>query len=149
MTSKHLGRKGLHLNKAGSTRIAKNINYKLRKFWWSFEHLNESLARFYINIFRPPINCDSLNSNYIVSSKSFAKDEVISTTNLSITDVTKNSVNSKPLITLNLHLMISRIWVLIYIGSRLKTPQESNSHKSILTQSEISLICLWISSKMK
>ena len=32
MTSKHLGRKGLHLNKAGSTLIAKNINYKLWKF---------------------------------------------------------------------------------------------------------------------
>ena len=30
-------------------------------------------------------------------SKSFAKDEMISTKNLSITDVTKNSVNSKPL----------------------------------------------------
>ena len=30
--SKHLGRKGLHLNKAGSTRLAKNIIYKLRKF---------------------------------------------------------------------------------------------------------------------
>ena len=32
-----------------------------------------------------------------MSSKSFAKDEIISTKNLSITDVTKNSVNSKPL----------------------------------------------------
>ena len=32
ITSKHLGRKGLHLNKAGSTRLAKNIIYKLRKF---------------------------------------------------------------------------------------------------------------------
>ena len=32
-----------------------------------------------------------------MSSKSFAKDEMISTKNLSITDVTKNSVNSKPL----------------------------------------------------
>ena len=31
ITSKHLGRKGLHLNKAGSTRLAKNI-HKLRKF---------------------------------------------------------------------------------------------------------------------
>ena len=61
------------------------------------EHLNESPARVSINISRPPISCDSLNSNYIVSSKSFAKDEMISTKNLSITDVTKNSVNSKPL----------------------------------------------------
>ena len=43
------------------------------------------------------ISCDSFNSNYIVSSKSFAKDEMISTKNLSITDVTKNSDNSKPL----------------------------------------------------
>ena len=49
------------------------------------------------NISRPPISCDSLNSNYIMSFKSFAKDEMISTKNLSITDVTKNSVNSKPL----------------------------------------------------
>ena len=32
ITSKHLGRKGLHLNKAGSTRPSKNIIYKLRKF---------------------------------------------------------------------------------------------------------------------
>ena len=32
ITSKHLGRKGLHLNKAGFTRLAKNIIYKLRKF---------------------------------------------------------------------------------------------------------------------
>ena len=30
--SKHLGRKGLHLNKAGSTCLAKNIIHKLRKF---------------------------------------------------------------------------------------------------------------------
>ena len=32
IASKHLGRKGLHLNKAGSTRLAKNIIYKLQKF---------------------------------------------------------------------------------------------------------------------
>ena len=32
ITSKHLGRKGLHLNKSGSSRLAKNIIYKLRKF---------------------------------------------------------------------------------------------------------------------
>ena len=44
-----------------------------------------------------PITCGSLNSNYIVYFKSFTKDEIISTKNLSITDVTKNSVTSKPL----------------------------------------------------
>ena len=60
------------------------------------EHLNESPARVAINISCPPINCDSLNSNYIVSCKSFAKDETISTKNLSITDATKNSVNTEP-----------------------------------------------------
>ena len=32
ITSKHLGRKGLHLNKAGSARLSKNIIHKLRKF---------------------------------------------------------------------------------------------------------------------
>ena len=32
ITSKHLGRKGLHLDKSGSTCLAKNIIYKLRKF---------------------------------------------------------------------------------------------------------------------
>ena len=32
ITSKLLGRKGLHLNKAGSSRLAKNIIHKLRKF---------------------------------------------------------------------------------------------------------------------
>ena len=63
----------------------------------SLEHLNESPARDSINISLPPINCDSLSLNYIVSSKSFAKDEMISTKNLNITDVTKNSANSKPL----------------------------------------------------
>ena len=60
------------------------------------EHFSESLARASINISWPPINCDSLNSNYIVSSKSFAKDQMISTKNLSITDVTKYSFNSEP-----------------------------------------------------
>ena len=58
---------------------------------------NESPVRASSNISRPPISCDFLNSNYIVSSKSFAKDEIMSTKNWSITDVTKNSVNSKPL----------------------------------------------------
>ena len=97
ITSKHLGRKGLHLNKAGSTRLVENIIYKLLKFRWSLEHLNESSERVSINIFGLHISCDSFNSNYIVSSKSFAKDEMISTKNLSITDVTKNSDNRKPL----------------------------------------------------
>ena len=32
ITSKYLGRKGLHSNKAGSTRLAKNIIHNLRKF---------------------------------------------------------------------------------------------------------------------
>ena len=32
----------------------------------------------------------------MVSSKSFPKDEIVSTKNLSITNVTKNSVNSEP-----------------------------------------------------
>ena len=96
ITSKHLGRKGFHLNKAGYIRLAKKIVYKLRKFCWSLEHLNESPARVSINISRPPTSCESLNSNYTVSSKTFAKDVMIYTKNLSITDVTKNSVNSKP-----------------------------------------------------
>ena len=43
--------------------------------------------------------------------------------------------------------MIKRVWVLIYIGSGLKTTQELYLGRSILTQSEISLICLWILSK--
>ena len=66
---------------------------------WMLLHLSESPARVTVSsiISRSPISCLSLNSNYIVSSKSFAKDEMISTKNLSITDVTKNSVNSKPL----------------------------------------------------
>ena len=61
------------------------------------EHLSESSARVSINISWLSINCDSLNSNYIVSSKGFAKDEMISTKSLSVTDVTKHSINSKPL----------------------------------------------------
>ena len=59
------------------------------------EHLNESPERTSTNISRPPISCDSLNSNYIVSSKTFGKDVMISNKNLRITDVTKNSVNIK------------------------------------------------------
>ena len=97
ITNKNLDHKGLHLNKAGSTRLAKNIIHKLRKFWWSLGHLNESPARVSSNISQPSISCDSLNSNYTASSKRFAKDELISTKNLSITDVTKNFVNIKPL----------------------------------------------------
>ena len=54
ITSKHLGRKGLYLNKAGSTHLEKNIIHKLRKFWWSSEHF-ESLATVSSNIYRPPL----------------------------------------------------------------------------------------------
>ena len=32
ITGKHLGHEGLHLNKVGSTRLAKNIIYKLGNF---------------------------------------------------------------------------------------------------------------------
>ena len=32
ITGKHLGHEGLHLNKVGSTRLAKNIIYKLENF---------------------------------------------------------------------------------------------------------------------
>ena len=63
----------------------------------------ESLISNFISIFDennnvtwPTINCDFLNSNYIMSSKCFGKDEMISTKNLNITDVTINLVNSKP-----------------------------------------------------
>ena len=86
ITSKHLVRKSFHLNKAGSTRLAKNIIHKLHKFWWSLEYLNESPARVSGNISQPPISCNSLNSNYTVYSKIFAKDETISSKNLSITN---------------------------------------------------------------
>ena len=44
-------------------------------------------------------------------------------------------------IILNVHIMMNRIYVLSYIGSGLKTAQESYLDKSILTQSEINLIC--------
>ena len=59
------------------------------------EHLNESSSRVSVNISWLPINCDSLNSNYIMSSKGFAKDEVRYTKKLSITGATKNSINSE------------------------------------------------------
>ena len=51
--------------------------------------------RIFINISRSSINCDSLNSNYIASSKRFAKDEVRSTKKLSRKDVSKKYFNSK------------------------------------------------------
>ena len=126
ITSKHLGRKGLHLNKARSTRLAKHIIYNLWKL--VTEHLNESPGRVSVNISRPTINCDS------------SKDEMISTLNISITELTKNSVNSEPFS--NSKSSLNRIWVLIYIVSGLKTPQKSYLDKLILSQSEISLICL-------
>ena len=138
ITSKHLGRKGLHLNKARSTRLAKHIIYKLWKL--VTEHLNESPGRVSVNISSPNINCDSSNSNYIASSKSFVKDEMISTLNMSITEVTQNSVSCEPFS--NSKSSLNRIWVLIYIGSGLKTPHKSYLDESILTQSEISLIWL-------
>ena len=77
-----------------------------------------------------------------MSSKIFTKDEMISTKTLSITDVTKNSVNSKPLNNSksllndqkNLGSNLHRV--------RVENPQKSYLDKSILTQSEISLIYL-------
>ena len=72
-----------------------------------------------------------------------------STKNLTITYVTIIMLIVNLLAAPHPHLMINRIWVLIYTGSGLKTRQKSNLDKSILTQSEISLIWLSISSKMK
>ena len=57
---------------------------------------NKSSAIVSRNISRLPVSCNFLNSNCIVSSKRFAKDEMVSTKNFSVTDVTKYSVNSKP-----------------------------------------------------
>ena len=95
------------------------------------------------------INCDSLNLNYLRSSEIFEKDEMKSTKNLSITYVTIIVLIVNLLAAPNPHLMINKIWVLIYKGSGLKTRQKSNLDKLILSQSEISLIWLSISSKMK
>ena len=115
------------------------------------EHLNESLARAFIssNISRPPFTCDSLNSNYIASSKRIAKDEMISTKNLSMADVTNNSVNSKPLKNCKYLLNDQK-----NLGSTLHRVRIENTSRiifgqSVLTQSEISLIYFRISSKMK
>ena len=60
-----------------------------------------------------------MKSNYIAPSKGFAKDEKISTKSLSITDVTKNSVNIKPLNNSkcshndeqNLRSKLHRVWI--------------------------------------
>ena len=64
------------------------------------EILNKSPARASTfhenNVSWPHFKCDLLNSNYIVSSESLAKNELISTKKLSKTDVSKNCVNSKP-----------------------------------------------------
>ena len=75
IASKNLGRKDLHLNKAGSTRLAKNIIHKLHKFRWSLEYLNESPTRVSGNISQSPISYNSLNSNCTVYSKIFAKEK--------------------------------------------------------------------------
>ena len=99
------------------------------------EHLNESPARVAINITWPPINCDSLNSNYIVSCKSFAKDETISTKNLSITDATKNSVITEPFSNSKSSLNDQHLGSNLH-GVRIETPQESRLDKPILTQLE-------------
>ena len=45
----------------------------------------------------PPVALRKILKSLLVSSKRFMKDEMISTKNLGITDVTKNSVNSRPL----------------------------------------------------
>ena len=99
ITSKHFGYKDLHLNKAGSTCLAKNIIHKVTEIVMVFGTLKwiSSKVRVSSNIYQPSISCNSLNSNYVMSSKSFTIDEMISTKTLSITDVTKNSVNSKSL----------------------------------------------------
>ena len=81
-----------------------------------------------------------------MSSKHFAKDKIISTKNLSITDVTTNSVNSEPFSDFNSSLNVQQ-----NLGSNLQTVRIENHSRiifgqininSISTQSEISLICL-------
>ena len=101
------------------------------------EHLNESETKVSIssNIFRSPISCDSLNSNYIVSSKSFAKDEIISTKNLSITDVTKNYVTSKPFNNSKSLLSDQK-----NLGSNLRKVRIENPSRIIFGQININLI---------
>ena len=67
---------------------------------------------------------------------------MISTKNLSITDGSKNYVKSEPLNNSKSLLNDQQNLALINIRPGLKTSQESYLDKSILTQSEISLICL-------
>ena len=78
-----------------------------------------------------------------VSSESLAKDELICNKNFRKINASKNPVNSKPFSifksSLNDQHNLSSNF---YIGSGLKTPQKSYLVKSILTQSEISLIWL-------
>ena len=62
-------------------------------------------------------------------SESLKKDELISTEHLSITDVSKNSVNSEPFNSSKYSLNDQQFQ--IYIGS---DPQESFLDKSILAQ---------------
>ena len=106
ITGKHLGFKGLHLNKAGSTLLAKNI-YKLWKFWWYLEHLNECPAR-----------VSNLQGNN-VSWLSIKRTELLKTWAKQMSQRILLTVNL--LVVLNLHLMIN----IIYVGAVLKTPQWS------------------------
>ena len=107
-----------------------------------------SKVRVSSNISRPSISCNSLNSNYIVSSKIFTKDEMISTKTLSITDVTKNSVNSKPLNNSKSPLNDQQ-----NLGSNLHRVRTENPSRIIFGQININSIRnkfdLLISSKMK
>ena len=104
------------------------------------KHLNESPARVSNfrenNIFWPPIYGNSINSNYIESSESLAKDELISTKNLSKTDVSKNSVNSEPFSNSKSSLddQHNLGFNLCRLRNKNDSPQESFLDKSILTQ---------------
>ena len=100
---------------------------------------NKSSAIVSRNISRLPVSCNFLNSNCIVSSKRFSKDEMVSTKNFSIADVTKYSVNSKPCSKpLNNSKFLRNDQQNLgsnLLRSGLKTPQELYLDKSMLTQS--------------
>ena len=87
-------------SKAGSTRLAKNATYKLRKFWWCSEKLNlfsATVSNLHENkVSWLHINFDCLKSNYAISSESLAKNKLISTKNLRKTSFSKISVDSDP-----------------------------------------------------
>ena len=113
------------------------------------DYLNESPASVSIssNFSWSPISCDSFNSNYIISSKIFAKVGMICTKNMSITDVTKSSVNSKPLNNSKPLLNDQK-----NLGSnlhRVENPSKTIFGQININSIRISLICFWISSKMK